>query len=104
MNAPVCPQCAYAFTLFRSLRHWNPYNTKCPQCGAKLRLKRTTTLLVSAVLVGVALGGVAILGEETGMWNHSGGRLFILLVGLFALPPLAIFLWSRQHYELRESA
>jgi hypothetical protein len=104
MTAPTCPHCEYKFTVVRSLRHWNLYNTKCPQCGARLRLKRATTLFVCSVLGGILLAGAAIAGEETGVWNHSGGRLFILLVGLFVAVPLAIFVWSKSHYVLRRSA
>jgi hypothetical protein len=53
---------------------------------------------------GIVLGIAAIIGEEIGLWNHPGGRLFLLLVVLLFVTPLAIFLWSRSHYVLRDSA
>jgi hypothetical protein len=100
----MCPQCEYRFTLLRSLRHWNPYSTTCPECGAKLRLKRATLFLASSVLGGVALAAAAIVGEETGLWDHAGGHLLIALVGLFLVVPLAILVWSRSRYVLRAPA
>src|SRR5207245_1587273 len=103
VQAPPGPQCMYKFTILRSLKHWNPYNTMCPQCGAKLRLKRATTFLISSVPIGLALAGAAIVGERAGMWNHSGGCLFIVLVGLLLGIPYAILVWSKSHYILRES-
>src|SRR5262249_33903504 len=104
MRAPVCPECQYEFTLLRSLRHWNPFKTTCPQCAAKLRLRRATLFLSSAIFGGLILAGVAILGDQPGLWGYFGGNLFIISADFFFVVPFAIYLWSRQHYVLRQSA
>jgi uncharacterized protein (DUF983 family) len=104
MRKPVCPRCGYVFTFWRSLRHSNPYNTTCSQCGAKLRVRQATVFFVLAGLCGLVVAAVAIFCEETRIWDTSGSLKFFAVVIPLIIVPWSIFLWSRSQYILRTSS
>jgi hypothetical protein len=104
MRKPVCPSCGHVFTVWGSLRHWNPYNTTCPQCGAKLRVRHVTVLFGLSGLCGLALAAVAIFCEETRVWQSSDTLKFFAVAIPLVVVPWSIFLWSRSHYILRTSS
>src|SRR6266404_2759045 len=104
MKKPVCPRCGFTFSFWRSLKYWNPYNTTCPQCGAKLRVRHVTVLLGLSGLCGVAIAGVAIVCEETRIWHSSDSLIFFAVAFPLIIVPWSVFLWSRSQYMLRTSS
>src|SRR5437867_6937528 len=104
MTRPVCPCCGYVFTCWRSLRHWNPYYTTCPQCGAKLRVRQATVFFVLSALCGLLVAVVAIFCEETRIWDASDSLKFFAVAIPLIVVPWSIFLWSRSQYILRTSS
>ena len=82
----------------RSLRHWNPYKTTCPQCSAKLRVKHATAFFALSGLVGFGIAAVAIICEATGRWVPRDSFTFFAFGVPFIIVPFSIFLWSRSQY------
>ncbi len=104
MKVPCCPQCKFEFTLWRSLKHWNPYKTTCPQCHVKLRVKHATAFFVLSGLLGLAIAAVAIICEATGKWVPRNSLTFFAFAVPFLIVPFSIFLWSRSQYVFHKNA
>ena len=102
MTKPFCPRCGFIFTLWESFRHWNPYNTTCPQCDAKLRVKHATAFFGLSALSGLGIAAVAIICEEARIWRTSGSMIFFVFAVAFIVVPLSILLWTRSQYTLNE--
>jgi hypothetical protein len=104
MKVPRCPQRGFEFTLLRSLKHWNPYKTNCPQCRAKLRVKHVTVFFGLSGLVGLAIAAVAIICEATHKWVPHDSLIFFAFAVPLIIVPFSIFLWSKSQYVFHKDA
>lgn len=92
---PICPRCQKALRYSFAFRLFNPYNFACPNCGARLRAKRGSTLYLAGC---AALG--ALLGAG-GAWSYAVGSLtlqktlFVFsLIGISAFFSWHFYIWK----------
>jgi hypothetical protein len=102
---PICPKCQKALRYSFAFRFFNPYNFACPNCGARLRANKGSTLYLSGCAILGALLGV------TAAWSHDTGRLTLMdtillftFIGLAASFVWHLYIWKTDKLSAKHDA
>jgi hypothetical protein len=60
-NGPACPKCQKALPYHFALKHFNPYDFRCPHCEARLRSKMITLQIFGYAATG-AMAAFPVIG------------------------------------------
>jgi hypothetical protein len=96
-----CPSCQREFGFLYSFRVLNPFKHRCRSCGALLTLGSAAAVgIAGAVLVGLAVAGVAIYMEEYRRWSTDESLLWLAVVLPLAGVALQWIFWRVASFKL----
>ena len=97
MPMPTCPACGRVFGWKECFTFWNPWDSPCPHCGARLEASRHQKYFAYAVIpLGAFLAAVPLLLEAQGVWSkHQSLAFFAVVVPFLLAGALASWRYTR---------
>jgi hypothetical protein len=92
---PICPKCQQALRYSFAFGWFNPYNFACPNCGARLRARKGSTMYFA----GAAMLGLVVAGLHIWLRFSKNCSLAVVIpldcaVGLVGLFPWQFYIWK----------
>jgi hypothetical protein len=98
-----CPRCSRSFSFLESVKILNPWKHRRPACEAVLTAgwQALVAYMLAAVL-GLAVAGIAIAMEETGVWSGKGSVLWFVTALPVACALYLLCCWKWVSFKERE--
>src|SRR5687767_7509818 len=101
MAMPGCPACGARFGWKECGTFWNPWDTPCPKCKARLEASWHQKALVYAMVpAGAFLAALPILLEAQGVWSKRESLMFFAIAAPSVIGGV-LATWPRTRFKLR---
>ena len=101
MPMPGCPACGKQLGWKECSTFWNPWDSPCPHCKARLEASRHQKYLVYAMVpVGAFLAALPLLLEAHGVWEKRQSIAFFAIVVPCMIGGVLVT-WTRTTFKVR---